>query len=461
MTLDERAEHAGAAARQQLAQLAVPSAHEGIGAARRRGRRRWVALGASATAVSAVVALIAVATALSGTHATTVHIRPAGGGPSPSTSTSVGTGVPGGSVPQGFTAWSVSFPSVQDGWALGAACATLPCPAIVLRTTDRGQTWASIPAPLTKVSIDFKSGVTSIHFADATNGWVFGTELWATHDGGAHWAQPTLAGVPTDAYVKTLATADGTVSASVVDGKTNGGGTGCCTRIRIASSPVNRDDWQFSATIGRPYDLATDAQLVLRGQTGWAIPAALPQYPSVGARLEHGVWKPWQLPCPQSTSEDPARYYHPFVAAADATDLVVVCSQGFSIQPPSPPPSEPVYFSTDGGSTFHPAARPIPVSTNAVADPTPGTVIVEGLTPDLTSTLRATFDGGDTWATVYTAHPTGGGPGAWSFQDLTFVTPSRGLALYVHNGTGGQAVLLLTIDGGRHWSPLPFQSAHS
>ena len=48
---------------------------------------------------------------------------------------------PGGPVPAGFTATSVTFVSAQEAFVLGTApCSHVPCTSIV-RTVDRGASW--------------------------------------------------------------------------------------------------------------------------------------------------------------------------------------------------------------------------------------------------------------------------------------------------------------------------------
>ncbi len=180
-----------------------------------------------------------------------------------STSTTVAAPGPlGGPVPPDFAAASVTFVSLQTGWVLGTApCTSPPCTSVV-RTRDGGKTWAGIPAPKVGLSTDQLTGVHQIRFADAENGWAFGPELWATHDGGAHWTRVTLSGVVQDAPVSDLAASTGVVHAAVVDP----------SGVRILSSPVSTDAWQASPTVV-PLGAGPvpRAQVVLQGSTGWVI----------------------------------------------------------------------------------------------------------------------------------------------------------------------------------------------
>src|SRR4029077_6930929 len=89
-------------------------------------------------------------------------------------------GPPGGPVPKGFSPASVTFVSPQTGWVLGATCPT--CTVSLLRTRDGGGIRAGIPGPPTVLAPDQNAGVHEVRFADPNNGWVFGAEIWATHD---------------------------------------------------------------------------------------------------------------------------------------------------------------------------------------------------------------------------------------------------------------------------------------
>jgi photosystem II stability/assembly factor-like uncharacterized protein len=42
--------------------------------------------------------------------------------------------------------------------------------------------------------VDQPEGVARTRFADADNGWAFGSAMWTTHDAGAHWSRSTLPG---------------------------------------------------------------------------------------------------------------------------------------------------------------------------------------------------------------------------------------------------------------------------
>ena len=105
---------------------------------------------------------------------------------------------PGGPVPAGFRAASVTFVSAREGFAPGAApCRHAPCTSVA-RTRDRGVSWRGLPAHLwcRSASLTAVTGpaVWGIRFATPGHGFVFGNGLWVTADGGEHWSAAAYPG---------------------------------------------------------------------------------------------------------------------------------------------------------------------------------------------------------------------------------------------------------------------------
>jgi hypothetical protein len=263
-------------------------------------------------------------------------------------------------------------------------------------------------------------GISGLRFADARNGWAFGPDLWATHDGGATWARLTIPGLPADAAIFALASAHGTVHAVVLDGQD----------YRVASSPVGADDFRLSAARvpvgGGPVPLV---QLVLSGAAGWLIEND--RIVVGGARLVNGAWATWQPPCADVVG--PA-----FLAASSPTDLAAACDVGLL----GTPTGDHLYVSHDGGSTFVELGAAVPLPAPAqVASASPSVIVVGGR--DATgAVLVATFDGGRTWAIVARL-------GAVTISDLGFTTAAQGVVITAP--ADGPARLLMTRDGGHTW----------
>jgi len=381
-------------------------------------------------------------------------------------------GPAGGPVPTGFSPASVTFVSLQEGWALGTApCATAPCTSIV-RTIDGGATWSGIPAPKAALTagpgagpgmalqaggVGTPLGVGSLRFADPLDGWAFGPGLWSTHDGGATWHLLRLPGTTDASVVVALEAPAGTgvVHAVVLDGH----GT-----FRMETSAVTSDTWEPAAVaIPGGAGPAPTAQLVVSGRSGWVI--VVNRTVVGGARLVDGRWATWKPPC--SEGGGPAH-----LAASSPVGMAAVCDVGIATGTGASPQSRAV-FSTDGGATFAVAPSPVGAgphgadstvsgpssigpassigSASSIASAGPSMVVI-GTAMGSSGVLDATFDGGHTWAVVYRG-------ASVSWEDVGFTSPSQGVAVNGVTGDGGGA-LLMTRDGGRTWHPVTFSEAH-
>ncbi len=368
----------------------------------------------------------------------TTSSRPAASaGPSPAPATA--PAVPaGGPVPVGLQVFSVTFASPDEGWALGTApCASAPCTSLV-RTLDAGRSWAGIPAPRaplvpagTGSAARAGSGVSGVRFADPLNGWIYGPDLWATHDGGSSWKRLAIPGAAS-ASVVALEASGGTVHAVLFDV-----GDGL---VHLGSSPVGGDSWRLSGTtvpIGAGPVPA--AQLALSGTSGWLV--EVDRTVVGGARLSEGAWAAWTPPC--ATLMGPA-----VLAASSPTELAAACDVGLW----SSPQGVHLYVSHDGGTTFSPSGPRLPVSgVVAIASPTASSILVAGRTAQGSAVVRSS-DGGRTWQTALET-------GAAMITYLGFTTPTQGVVLTIAPAGPGASVggsLLMTRDGGRTWHQVTF-----
>lgn len=333
----------------------------------------------------------------------------------------------GAPVPALFAPSSVTFVSLHTGWVLGTApCGLTNCMEL-LRTRDGGQTWVALPQPPMPVAND-RGIERRVRFANLNDGWIYGPDLWATHDGGATWIQPSVDGIASDTPVTALET-DGKVVHAVVEPST------------VITSPVARDAWQ-AAPVSIPIGAGPVpvAQLVVQGASGWIIENN--RTVVGGARLENGKWTVWQPPCIDKAG--PA-----VLTASTPTDVVVVCHEGVW---GNGPPTENVLASSDSGTTFHEIAAPLTGDwqVDGVASAGPDTIVVAGLANG-SRVLEATFDGGHSWTAVHSES----GSGAWT--DIGFTGPTQGIAI-AHLEDGGE--LLMTTDGGHTWTPVDFYAGN-
>ena len=338
-------------------------------------------------------------------------------------------GSAGGPVPADFQPVSVTFVSASRGWLLGSTtCAGSPC-AVILRTADAGVTWARIPAPATQVAPNAPSGtgVSELRFATSLDGWAFGPDLWATHDGGATWHREALPGAAGGAQVMALEAAGGTVHVAFYAGGAEG--------IAIATSPVTGGSLRLEPT-GVPIGAGPvpQTQIVLHGAAGWLV--QVDRAVVGGARLSNGAWQAWQPPCLNTAG--PA-----WLAASSATNLAAACDMGIW----STPLGVHLFTSTDGGTTFAQQAATVPITSASLrgiaAAPASSTIVIAGSVAGGDAALVATFDGGRTWSRVATLS------GLGAYSELGFTTSLQGVA--ITRTVDGASHLVMTHDGGRTW----------
>jgi hypothetical protein len=332
---------------------------------------------------------------------------------------------PSAAMPSSFRALSVTFVSSSQGWVLGSVtCPSGRCPALA-HTVNAGHTWSLLPGPPTTVntnpgSAGVSHGVGSVRFANSHDGWAFGPELWATHDGGHTWAQQSVFGGH-GGPVLTLETARGTAHAVLYDG---------LTHFRIATTAVAADAWRvvhLALAVGA--GPVPEVQIVLSGATGWVLQND--RTVVNGARLLAGAWVSWRPACLSVVG--PAQ-----LAASDPLHLFAVCDVGLW----STPAGEHVYRSTNGGISFARRGTTVPTyPAYGAAAATSSTIVVAGLRGS-SSVLEATFDGGFSWRRVLTL-------GSGNHRDLGFTTSTQGVLVDSNH-------LYITRDGGHTWSRIAF-----
>ncbi len=167
----------------------------------------------------------------------------ASGSPAPAASSAASATGPNspGWLPANFQPYSVTWDSLSTGWVLGPAGTAGHCGAqqnssvctSIAVTHDSGQTWSGVPAPTT-------TDVTGLRFLNATYGWAFGPELWATDNGGTNWHQVNTSGLS----VPQLETIDGRAYALFADcTNIDGNADAACTKYTLKTATVGSDDW--------------------------------------------------------------------------------------------------------------------------------------------------------------------------------------------------------------------------
>jgi len=430
---------------------------------RKRARRRKItrAAGAAAGAVAAITLIAAVptliiprlqlGTGLARSSAATGQTIPVSSShPSATTSTPVpAVGLP--PVPANFAATSVTFIGTLTGWVIGQAgtpghCFTKDCTSVA-RTDDGGATWYGVPAPVTGAP-DGSTGVSQIRFLDRDNGWAFGPQLYATHDGGQHWAKISIGGM----RVTALETRGN--RAFAVWARCTGTGSDFaanCTSFAVYSAAMGSDQWApvrgASAAVS-PGGPAGSASLLLTGTLGYLLTpsGALLSGPISG----QGGWHPLVAAstasaansaspsasslCSSGAAQPNGQPAGGLLAATSPTGLVLLCT-GQATAGTQP---KTVYTSSDSGTKWQLAGTP-PASGTAtsVAGTPSGSLLIA-----TSQGIEVSADGGATWAAAQGSLPAAG----FAFVGMT--TVSQGVAV---PADPSQDAVWFTKDGGQTW----------
>ena len=373
-------------------------------------------------------------------------------------------------LPPNYVPSSVTWDSTSTGWVMGPAGTPGQCantnPSIctsIARTDDGGQSWQGVPAPNTG------NGVTGLRFLNASYGWAFGPELWATTDGGQHWHQVNTGSLS----VPQLETINGRAYALFATCTSmDGNQDAACAKYTLMTATAGSDNW--TPVAGVPGNLtggAADLTQTVGQQDGAVIeiagatssaPSGTGYLVAPGGTLYAGpldgtAWhQVVKLPCapgagsggggqPQSLQLTPVG-----VTSSGATRLAMVCTA-------TPAGTTSVYLSQDGGSTWTEqtgvASMPTTSTANSLTALPNGTLI-------LAATSRAAASGGGIYllspgATQWRASSLSDPSGTtFGFTYVGMTSPTQGVAL---GGDPKLHAIWMTTDGGKTWQVRPIQ----
>jgi hypothetical protein len=426
-------------------------------ARRRKLRKLVVSAGAAAVIVAAAVTVPQVVkmpvepaqpeAGVGITHSPTWGVEHSGTPGAPDGSSNSPIPLPTGNpVPSNFQPTSITAVSTQTMFVIGQAgapgqCATQYCTSVA-RTQDDGGTWAGLPAPLTGAP-DGATGVGQIRFLDGINGWAFGPELWATHDGGEKWTRLSTHGqrvidVETVGKRAFAIEADcaGTGQAYAVQ----------CTDFTLYSTPAVANDWKpvgASTTNLNKQGAFGSAALVLTGTEGYLLTPNGTLY--AGSVAASGAWKQaGRIPCAVGLAQQDGTPTGATLGALTAQNLILACR------------TNAIYQSADGGATWQQTATgPATPGTgtgtgtataNSIAASPAATVIL-----GTSQGIEVLPAGSSTWRL---ATLTGATAPADGFSFVGMTTPTRGIALPA-DATAG--TVWFTDDGGLSWTPSQVQ----
>ena len=390
-----------------------------------------VATAPAATNVSAAAAAAASSGPGSSGPATT---RPAVSASSPATGAAAAPAPAGGPVPAGFAATSVTFVSVSEAFVLGTApCAHAPCTSIA-RTLDRGVSWTGVPAPVVPLGDPYdntgQAAVWGIRFASPDEGFVFGSGLWVTKDGGEHW---TAAASPPGGGIVDLEVIDGQLLALMDDCSQAGG---CPPAETLERSPLSGGPWTLVARVSDARVIATQARVAAVLDGGHVVVSG-----DGGLTV---ATRP--LPCGDAAGTDGSA-----VAVTGPGSLALLCAGGAAMGSVR----KTVYVSGNLGASWVKAGSP-PFGGDpwGISAASAAKLVVAAASG--ASWLYYSADGGARWSVAYTA--IGGGAG---FNDLGFTTAADGVVVYgpaYRDGNSDEVPgqLLLSGDGGASWTAVKF-----
>ena len=363
---------------------------------RRRVRRRRYRQVAVSAAVAAAVAAAVVVVPRVATSVLNVNQNPASNGAASAHSATASAPyqgankTPGGApeskgaspaptspapVPANFEATSATFIGLHTGWVIGQAgtpghCSTQYCTSVAV-TTNAGQTWSGVPAPLTGAP-DGASGVSQIRFLNAEDGWAFGPELFATTDGGQHWTTEVTGGQRVTG-LETVGDRAFAIRASCT-------GTGAnfaaqCTSFSLYSTLAGQDGWTpVSGATSLVGGQGSSASLVLTGSQGYLLAPDGAVYAGPGDGTGPGQQVSSSpaggASCSPGTAQASGQPSGAFLAAASTTSLVLDCNR-----PAAAGGATQVFTSSDGGRAWQ-RTGPVFGATVTAAAAQPGGEIV-------------------------------------------------------------------------------------
>jgi photosystem II stability/assembly factor-like uncharacterized protein len=427
--------------------------------ARRRRTRRAALAAAGVVAIAAVTAVVipqvaipALETGRQVSAAGVTHGPASPRHPSPLTSSPARAPTPAGpaGLPAAPPPLSVTFVGVSTGWVLGQAIPARQCnqaaapDCVVLQRTDTGgAAWRTVsPPPAHGPAGD--TGVSQVRFLTLSDGWAFGPQLWATHDGGQTWTQIPTGGL----RVTALETRGQRVFA--VWARCTGTGQNFashCTGFTVYSSPAGSDSWAPAATAVSAGPAGSAASLLLTGTTAYLLGPTgnLLAGPLTGTGLQPvqqatgtpgGTAAPPCAAGPAQADGQPSRAL--LAAGASAGDLDLVCTGPSA----GGQQSKTVYASADGGQSWRRAGLAPAAGTAFFLSGSPSGTLV--LATSLGIEISA--DGGASWSAASGAMP----PGGFAYAGMT--TDAQGVAVPANPSQHG---VWFTYDGGRTWQRSP------
>lgn len=321
----------------------------------------------------------------------------------------------------------MTFVSPDEAYVLGYAnCPRSTCSEI-LRTTDRGQHWVGLPAPLENdiaTNDGSYASLIGLRFADTSHGYAFGHGEWVTSDGSQHWSQVPVPG----GYVEALEpVGDQTIIAVSANCHSQHG----CTHQTIDTGGI---DGKLRPVTAVPGDTATPS-IAVRGSDAFVLVAdRLFRSSDSGAHFAEVTTPCHSQPGFTATS-----------VAFSTSDVWLLCAG----EGAAGSTQKRVYSSADGGQHWTLAGRPGREGDPGSITASPGGEVMVSAQSGGSIIYRSSDGRG--WHQVLSK-----GDGGAGWADLGFTTNTDAVVIH-HVGSPDMGRLLLSDDGGMHWSPVPLR----
>jgi hypothetical protein len=369
-----------------------------------------------------------------------------------SNTTSPGISTPKGTpVPSGFQPDSASCVSAQTGFVLGLAqCQIDPVGGhfclTIARTQDGGKTWSSIPTPgADLVPAPTLNGshnaVSRIKFTSVLDGYLYGPDLYATHDGGKTWKKLIIQGIPTAYGVSSLESTRSNTFIILARPDTALPGSDY-----LLSAIRNSDAFAIQkvpavSTSATPQISANESGLMFSTNRPTA-----DFYYRADASTE---WTRIQATCPGAFPSNPAFALATPRSGRSTPQLVLGCGSN-----PGAGSEDKTVIQSSDLKTFTPAKAKPPLGgiLTGIASPDGQTIAVAAASG--ATFLYVSLNRGASWQTVLSDPNFGGAP----IHDLSFVTRSLGVAVIGHATAANTKTssALMTQDRGLSWKEFAF-----
>jgi photosystem II stability/assembly factor-like uncharacterized protein len=328
---------------------------------------------------------------------------------------------------------SITFVGTGTGGVVGAVvgqanCPSGPCTSLA-GTPDYGSPWYKVGAPPAGAPKG-ATGVSQVRFADTSNGWTYGPQLFSTHNGGMLWQKVSVPGRVID-----LAAIGGRAFAVVAYGCQGPGQqyAANCTSSALFSSPTQTDRW--TAVRGASTGIAeAPGGLQLTPQHGYLMTKGLLYAGPISGGAWHAVsnTSPSVPPCLRGGQ------LGPWLLAPGSPNLFLICGTPGASQPTG---SVTLYRSRDQGLTWQKRGTVTEsgTPTSLAVAPTSGSLVLATSTGIYYSTDQKT------WRRARLASGPAGG-----FSYIGMTTTLKGVAVPANAGLGE---IFMTTDGGRTWQP--------